>query len=77
MKITSSASTDVLHNLFNDILKIGNFPNNLKFADITPVFKKKNPLQKVSYKPVAVLTNISKVFEKLIPDTKASKWLHK
>ena len=48
------------------MLKTGNFPDIRKLADITPVFKKKNPLQKVKYKPVTVLPNISKVFEKLI-----------
>ena len=36
------------------------FPDNLKLADITPVFKKKNPLHKVNYRPVAVLNIISK-----------------
>ena len=46
------------------MLKTGNFPDNL--ADITPVFKKKNPSHKVNYRPVSVLPSISKVFEKLM-----------
>ena len=66
MKISSEVSADTLHNLFNDMLKTGNFPDNLKLADITPVFKKKNPLHKVNYRPVSVLPSISKVFEKLM-----------
>ena len=48
------------------MLKTGNFPDNLKLADITPVFKKKNHLHKVNYRPVSVLPNISKAFEKQI-----------
>ena len=48
------------------MLKTGNFPNNLKLADITPVFKKKNCLYKVNYRPVSVLPSTSKVFEKLM-----------
>ena len=48
------------------MFKNGNFSDNLKLADITPVFKKKNPLHKVSYRPVSVLHSISKVFEKLM-----------
>ena len=48
------------------MLKTGNFPGNLKLTDITPVFKKKNLLHKVSYRPVSVLASIPKVFEKLI-----------
>ena len=48
------------------MLKTENFPYNLKLADITPVFKKKNPFHKVNYRPVSVLPSISKVFEKLM-----------
>ena len=48
------------------MLKTGNIPDNLKVADITPVFKKKNPLHKVNYRPASVLPSISKVFEKQI-----------
>ena len=66
LKISSEASADALQSLFNDMLKTGNFPENLKLADITPVFKKKNPLHKVSYRPDSVLPSISKIFEKLM-----------
>ena len=41
LQISSEVSADTLHNLFNDILKNGNFPDNLKLDDITPVSKKK------------------------------------
>ena len=40
--------------------------DNLKLADITPVFKMKNSLHKVNYGLVSVLHSISKVFEKLM-----------
>ena len=66
LNINSEVSTDTLRNLFNDMLKTGNFSDNLKLADITPVFKKKNPLHKVNYRPVGVLSSISKVSEKLM-----------
>ena len=59
LKISSEVSADTLHNLFNDMLKTGNFPDNLKLADITAVFKKKNPLHKVNYRPVSFLPSIS------------------
>ena len=41
LKISSKVSADVLQNLFNDMLKTGNFPDNRKLADTTPVFKRK------------------------------------
>ena len=43
-----------------------NFPENLKVVYITPIFKKKNPLNKENYRPVSVLPSISKIFEKLM-----------
>ena len=32
--------SQVLTNIFNDCVKSGNFPDILKYDDITPVFKK-------------------------------------
>ena len=61
LKISPEVSADALQSLFDDILKTGNFPENLKLADITPVFKKKNPLHKADYRLVIVLPGISKV----------------
>ena len=44
LKLSADISADVLQNLFNDMLAAGNFPDNMKIADITPVLKKKDPL---------------------------------
>ena len=40
------------------MLKTGNFPDNPKLADITPVFNRKNPSHKVNYR----LANVEKLF---------------
>ena len=45
-KLSANISADILQNLFNDILSTGNFPDNMKLADITPVFKKKDSFLK-------------------------------
>ena len=45
--------------------KKGTFPDSLKIADVTPVFKKKDPLNKTKYRPVSVLPIVSKLFEKI------------
>ena len=42
------------------------FPENLNLADITPVLKKKDPLDKPNYRPVSVLPPVSKFFERLL-----------
>ena len=66
LKITCNASAEALYNLFNECLITGNFPDNLKLADITLFFKKKDPLNKANYRPVSFLLSISKIFEKIM-----------
>ena len=66
LKLSAGISADILQNLFNDMLSKGNFPDNMKLTDITPVFKKKDPLKKESYRTVSVLSAISKIFKKLM-----------
>ena len=39
----------------------GEFPNDLKNADIVPVYKKNNKCEKENYRPVSILSNISNV----------------
>ena len=56
----------VLTNIFNDCVKKGNFPDILKHADITLVFKKGDTTGKTNYIPISTLFNFSKVFEKMI-----------
>ena len=40
------------------------FPSNLKNADITPVFKKKDRENVENYRPVSILPVLSKVYER-------------
>ena len=58
--------SQVLTNIFNDCVKSGKFPDILKYADITPVFKKGDTTDKTNYRPISTLSNFSKVFEKMI-----------
>ena len=51
---------------FNDCVDKDVFPDDLKHADITPVHEKKDKSDKTNYSPVSILTNISKIYEKLI-----------
>ena len=55
-----------MQKLFNKILRTGNFPDKLKLADITPVFKNNNPLEKGNYIPASVLPVVSKIFERIM-----------
>ena len=44
------------------------FPHDLKFADVAPIYKKKSKASKDNYRPVSILSNISKVYERCIYD---------
>ena len=65
---TSETSAKIIHKIFSEIVETGDYPDNLKLADKTPVFKKKEPLNKINYRAVGVLLSISKLFEKLMQD---------
>ena len=66
-KISSECSADTLTSLINKSLTSSRkFPSNLKLADITPIFKKKDPQAKENYRPLSVLPVLSKAFERLM-----------
>ena len=68
LKISCECSADTLTSLINKSLTSSRkFPSNLKLADITPIYKKKNPQAKENYRPVSVLPVLSKFFERLTP----------
>ena len=57
----------MLRKIWNsEILGKQYFPQNLKLADITPVFKKKDPTLGENYRPVSVLPTVFKIFERII-----------
>ena len=53
----------VLTEIINSYFAENEFPNELKLADIIPIFKKKDPLNKENYRPVSILSHMSKVFD--------------
>ena len=46
LKTSAMVTAKTLQQLFNQALTTGEFPSNLKNPDVTPVLKKKNPLNK-------------------------------
>ena len=43
-------------------------PDELKQADIKPIYKKESRNEKENYRPVSVLPNLSKIFERCMYD---------
>ena len=42
------------------------YPNGLKHADVTPVFKKDDKSDKSNYRPISIVPNLSKVYERIM-----------
>ena len=66
LKQSSDVCGPVLLNLINKSIREGDFPNELKLADVTPVFKKDDATLAKNYRPVSVLPAVSKVYERIV-----------
>ena len=56
-----------LKEIINISFATGNYPDKLKIAEIVAVFKNKgDPRQVNNYRPISLLSNINKIFEKLV-----------
>ena len=57
----------MIYNDYNyNLVDNGIFPDFLKTANVTPVFKKDSRTDKKNYRPVRILPNLSKIYERLI-----------
>jgi len=56
-----------LKEIINMSFQLGIYPNKLKIAKVNPIFKNKgDPLHFENYRPISLLSNINKIFEKLV-----------
>ena len=68
IKINQDIFANFITDYFNYYIVSGEFPDELKHADIIPVHKKNEKCNKKNYRPVSVLTSISKIYEKSLYD---------
>lgn len=68
IKHVSNEIASPLTIIFNKSMSEGIFPDQLKKAKITPIFKKGNKNECKNYRPVSVLPCLSKILESLIHD---------
>ena len=67
--VVRHASSEIsvpLSRLINVCLEAGYFPDFMKVAKVTPVFKADDPTQFGNYRPISVLSVFSKIFERVI-----------
>ena len=64
IKLANKKICKDLANCINERIKQNKFRNELKIADITPIFKKDDPLDKTNYRPISILgPTVSKIFK--------------
>jgi hypothetical protein len=66
LKSISIYLSPILANMFNIIITSGIYPDCLKCASVTPLFKSGDPLDPLNYRPISVLKSLNKIFEKLL-----------
>ena len=66
VKLANKQICKDLANCINECIKQKQFPNELKIADITPIFKTNDPLDKTNYGAISILPTVSKIFERIL-----------
>ena len=66
IKLSTPLLIPALIKIFNLSIRTGVYPNNLKIAKVTPIFKKGDPSSVNNYRPISVLSIINKIFEKIL-----------
>ena len=55
-----------LYHNFNNLLSCSTFPAAMKYTEVTPIHKKDDKTDKENYRPISILPNLSKVYERLM-----------
>ena len=58
--------TPILTKLFNKCMSEGVYPDFLKIAKVIPIFKGGDVNDENSYRPISILTQLNRIFEKLL-----------
>ena len=66
LKSTIDVHVSLLTKIINSSIRNGCFPDELKIAKVTPIFKKNDDLDKEHYRPVSVLPHVPKITERVM-----------
>ena len=62
--------------IINSSISQNVFPDDLKCAEVSPIFKKNDKLSKLNFRPVSILPSISKLFECVMNDQLMSHFIN-
>ena len=65
LKSTVDIHLPFITEIINFSFENGCFPDELKLAEVIPIFKKNDDLDKENYMPVSILSHMSKFFERM------------
>lgn len=68
LKKNADKIAPILCKLINNSITVGEFPNSLKTARIIPIYKDGNPQDPANYRPINILSPLSKIFEMILYD---------
>ena len=66
IKENADIFSDIIHSSFNASVNKCEFPAFMKYANVIPVYKKDSKSSKENYRPISILPNVSKIFEKFM-----------
>jgi hypothetical protein len=68
IKFAGNVISIPLSHIFNLSLASGNFPAKLKQCRVIPIFKNGDQLECDNYRPISLLSSISKILEKIVAE---------
>ena len=68
LRLSAPVMAEEITRLINFLIANHSWPDEWKCGNLTPVFKKDEVTRKENYRPVSVLTALSKVYEKVMYD---------
>ena len=68
LKYSSEVISPVLSDILNTSVSLGAYPPKLKISKIIPIFKADDETDTSNYRPISLLSNFNRIFEKIMYD---------
>ena len=66
IKLACPIISPIISDLFNLCVKTGVFPDNMKVAEVIPIFKQGSKMNCSNYRPISLLSSFNKIFKKIV-----------